>query len=116
MRTVGLGILIASAVLISAEPSAYADPPAPATIDGPGSTTPRALAPAAAPPTATGTTALVMTPPRPAEARPAAAAPAHSRSPWWVWAVIAAGIAGLAAIVVTSAGKDPACPADRSCR
>jgi len=37
------------------------------------------------------------------------------RSAWWVWAVIAAGVAGVAALVVTTSGKDPACPSDRVC-
>ena len=36
-------------------------------------------------------------------------------SPWWVWAVIAAGVAGVAALAVTSSGKDPGCPSDRVC-
>jgi hypothetical protein len=37
------------------------------------------------------------------------------RSAWWVWAVIAAGVAGVAALVVTTSGKDPGCPSDRVC-
>ncbi len=47
---------------------------------------------------------------------PAPAQPESQRSSWWVWAVIAAGVAGVAALVVTSSGKDPACPSDRVCR
>src|SRR3954471_12718183 len=46
------------------------------------------------------------------------AEPAQSdsgRSAWWVWAVIAAGVAGVAALVVTTSGKDPGCPSDRVC-
>jgi hypothetical protein len=37
------------------------------------------------------------------------------RSPWWVWAVIATGVAGVAALVLTTSGKDPGCPSDRVC-
>jgi hypothetical protein len=37
----------------------------------------------------------------------------HSK--WWVWAVVAAGVAGVAALVVTTSGKDPTCPAGRVC-
>jgi hypothetical protein len=37
------------------------------------------------------------------------------RSAWWVWAVIAAGVAGVAALVLTTSGKDPGCPSDRVC-
>jgi hypothetical protein len=46
------------------------------------------------------------------------AAPAESdsgHSAWWVWAVIAAGVAGVAALVLTTSGKDPGCPSDRVC-
>src|SRR5437660_3346015 len=46
------------------------------------------------------------------------AQPAQSdsgRSAWWVWAVIAAGVAGVAALVLTTSGKDPGCPSDRVC-
>jgi hypothetical protein len=46
---------------------------------------------------------------------PAPAQPESQRSSWWVWALIAAGVAGVAALVVTSSGKDPACPSDRVC-
>ena len=46
---------------------------------------------------------------------PAPAQP-ESHSAWWVWAVVAAGVAGVAALVVTTSGKDPACPSDRVCR
>jgi hypothetical protein len=45
-------------------------------------------------------------------------APADSdskHSAWWVWAVIAAGVAGVAALAITSSGKDPGCPSDRVC-
>jgi hypothetical protein len=45
----------------------------------------------------------------------AAAQPESQRSSWWVWALIAAGVAGVAALVVVSSGKDPACPSDRVC-
>ena len=45
---------------------------------------------------------------------PAPAEPA-SHSTWWVWAVVAAGVAGVAALVVTTSGKDPACPSGRVC-
>src|SRR5581483_7525736 len=44
---------------------------------------------------------------------PAAAKPESWHSAWWVWAVIAAGVAGVAALAVTSSGKDPGCPSDR---
>ncbi len=46
---------------------------------------------------------------------PAPAQPESQRSAWWVWAVIAAGVAGVATLVVTTSGKDPACPSDRVC-
>jgi hypothetical protein len=45
---------------------------------------------------------------------PAPAEP-ESHSRWWVWAVVAAGVAGVAALVVTTSGKDPACPSGRVC-
>lgn len=45
---------------------------------------------------------------------PAPAEP-ESHSRWWVWAVVAAGVAGVAALVVTTAGKDPTCPSGRVC-
>ena len=47
---------------------------------------------------------------------PAAAPSSRSVSPWWVWAAVAAGVAGVAALVLTSSGKDPSCPGDRVCR
>jgi len=44
-------------------------------------------------------------------------APSDSgRSAWWVWAALAAGVAGVAALVLTTSGKDPGCPSDRVCR
>jgi hypothetical protein len=46
---------------------------------------------------------------------PATAEPESGRSAWWVWAVIAAGVAGVAALIVTTSGKDPGCPSDRVC-
>jgi hypothetical protein len=46
---------------------------------------------------------------------PAPAEPESGHSAWWVWAVIAAGVAGVAALVVTTSGKDPGCPSDRVC-
>lgn len=42
--------------------------------------------------------------------------PGSGPSPWWVWAFVAAGLAGVVALVATaSSGKDPACPSDRVC-
>jgi len=46
---------------------------------------------------------------------PAPAQPESQRSSWWVWAVIAAGVVGVATLVVASSGKDPSCPSDRVC-
>jgi hypothetical protein len=46
---------------------------------------------------------------------PAPAERTSSASPWWVWVAIAAGVAGVAALVLTTQGKDPACPSDRVC-
>lgn len=45
---------------------------------------------------------------------PAPAEP-ESHSRWWIWALVAAGVAGVAALVVTTSGKDPSCPSDRVC-
>jgi hypothetical protein len=70
------------------------------------------LALAAAPATAGGALAIDE-PGEPGDA-PTPAAPS-SRSPWWVWAFIAASVAGVAALVVTSSGKAPTCPGDRTC-
>jgi hypothetical protein len=47
---------------------------------------------------------------------PASAPSSTHASPWWVWAAVAAGVAGVAALVFTSSGKDPSCPGDRVCR
>ena len=46
---------------------------------------------------------------------PAPAEPDSGRSSWWVWAVVAAGVAGVVALVVTTSAKDPGCPAGRVC-
>jgi hypothetical protein len=53
--------------------------------------------------------------PHPADP-PAAAESSTHRSNWWVWAAVAVAAAGVAALVVTSSGKDPSCPGDRVCR
>ncbi len=47
---------------------------------------------------------------------PAAAGSSTHASTWWVWAAVAVAAAGVAALVVTSSGKDPSCPGDRVCR
>jgi hypothetical protein len=46
---------------------------------------------------------------------PATTERTSSASPWWVWVAIAAGVAGVAALVLTTQGKDPTCPSDRTC-
>lgn len=40
----------------------------------------------------------------------------HGSSSWWVWVVMGAAAAGVGALIITSAGKDPACPAGRTCQ
>jgi hypothetical protein len=55
----------------------------------------------------------------PGRTAPAAHGSEHGSgsSPWWVWAFVAAGLAGVVALVaLSSSGKDPACPSDRVCR
>jgi hypothetical protein len=65
-------------------------------------------------PPATSTVALVDTPRATGSDVPTA--PKTARTPWWPWLLIAAGAAGVAALVFTSAGKDPACPSGRTCQ
>jgi hypothetical protein len=57
---------------------------------------------------------LVDTPRRLGGDEPTAAPQAHSS--WWPWALIAVGVVGVAALVITSNGGDPACPAGRVCQ
>ena len=70
----------------------------------------------AAPPPAPRESALV----KPARATdeddaPATAKPAP-RTVWWPWALIAVAAGGVGALVFMSSGKDPSCPAARTCK
>jgi hypothetical protein len=99
------------AVLVASPFGALA--PAPARADDSPSTVRLALA--AAP--ATGNPLAIDAPAAPTGDAPTATAPSTG-SPWWVWALIGAGVAGVAALVLVSSGsfaKDPSCPADRNC-
>ena len=101
------------AVLVAAALGALA--PVPARAEANESTSGVRLTLAAAP--ATGGPLAIDAPGAPAGDAPTTATP-PTGSPWWVWALIAAGVAGVAALVVTSSGsfgKDPSCPSDRTC-
>jgi hypothetical protein len=44
------------------------------------------------------------------------AARSAEHTTWWPWALIAAAAAGVGAVVFLSSGKDPSCPAGRTCQ
>jgi hypothetical protein len=103
-RNTTLAVLVAMALVALRPAAARADSnDAPSTVR---------LALAATP--AAGAPVAIDAPAAPAGDAPPAQ-PATGRSSWWVWAAIAAAVAGIAVLVVTSSGKDPACPSDRTC-
>jgi len=77
------------------------------------SKTPPAQLALAAPP-APHTVALVD-PPRSSD-DPAPAKPASGIATWWPWLVVAAGAAGVAAVIFAASGRDPSCPSGRVCQ
>src|SRR5664279_4972119 len=51
--------------------------------------------------------------PRPPSGDAPAPATSEAHTSWWPWVLIAAGVAGVAAVVLISSGGDPACPPGR---
>jgi hypothetical protein len=54
-------------------------------------------------------------PSEPAQVSDTKPEPKRQTSSWWVWALLGVAAAGVGAVVLTSTGKDPACPAGRVC-
>jgi len=73
---------------------------------------------ALAPPTAAPRpAALAATPPATDEDdAPTTAASPAPKTVWWPWVLIAVAAGGVGALVFTSSGKDPSCPAGRTCK
>jgi hypothetical protein len=69
----------------------------------------------AAPPPTPRPVVLAATPRAAADDDAPAATPAP-KAPWWPWVLIAVAAAGIGALVFTSSGKDPSCPAGRTCK
>ena len=70
----------------------------------------------AAPPAASRTVALVKTPRATDDDAPVATPAAAAHTTWWPWALIAAGAGAVAALIFINSGRDPACPAGRTCK
>lgn len=62
------------------------------------------------------TVALVKAPRATDDDAPVAPPATAAHTTWWPWALIAAGAGAVVALVFINSGRDPACPAGRTCK